>query len=168
MASVTLWQVWKIRNEVIFQGGKFNRETVVLLIKRESFRILVNHNLVSKTELNLWFIDPSTAVGRFAESKKYLFFSNLFREFDKVAFSDGSWNVSDGKGGMGGIIFSNHFIINYAYSGPLVASNALMGEIEACKFICNKIGQALHNEKCVVCVDSKNVSEMFDNAKAGI
>lgn len=78
---------------------------VFLLVKRESFGAMVTHNFISMTEINLWNIDPVSAADRFEKSKKSSFASNLFKEFDKVAFSDGSWLSSKGKGGMGGLVF---------------------------------------------------------------
>lgn len=120
VAALTLWKIWKSRNEVAVQGGNFNQETVIMMLKSESLCSLVNFNLISKAEANLWAMDPSAVVKRFESSKKASFMANLFKYFDKIAFSYGSWLISRDKGGMGGFVITKSFKIIYAFSGRLV------------------------------------------------
>lgn len=81
-------------------------KTHKLIIKRESFSTGVDGKFLSLEEASLWFIDPAEAMHKTLTRKKSIFLSNLFKEYDIVAFSDGSWNAQNLKAGIGGMITS--------------------------------------------------------------
>lgn len=45
---------------------------------------------------------------------------------------------------------------------------ALEAEVKACIFMWKELGEYGKEKKSVFCVDSKNIMEMFDKAKAGL
>lgn len=68
----------------------------------------VNQGLISYEEASLWIFDPIAALQKFSLNKRRNFISNLLLEFEVVGFSDGAWNVTGTKGGIGGVIFDKH------------------------------------------------------------
>lgn len=85
-----------------------------------------------------------------------------------VGFCDGAWKASECKGGKGGIIFSKASVIVFYCTGPVSSNSALGAEIEACKCMWQTIGEIEDNKPKALCVDSKNLVDMYDKAKAGI
>lgn len=168
VVALVCWNIWKARNEIMFQGTKFNSERVIFLVKRESFVHCQNYNLLDQKVDILWDKDPVAAMERTEFSKKVHFISNLLKTFEVIAFSDGAWSSSNMKGGFGGILFSNKWKLVYACSSPLMVSNSLEAEVEACKFICGTLWEKYKYLKGAICVDSKNVAEMFAKAKGGL
>lgn len=97
---LTWWHIWKVINNVIFQGVKFEPIKVLILIKRETLCMCSNQGWLSSKDSNMWFIDPVEAIQKVTISKKLQFILNLLLEFEAVGFSDGAWRVKDSKGGM--------------------------------------------------------------------
>lgn len=93
---------------------------------------------------------------------------NLARDFDIEAFSDGSWVQNSSIAKKGGITLSKTLWVIYLCSGPVSSNNALESELAACKHIWIILGNQKKDYKCVICVDSKNLVDMVERAKAGL
>lgn len=132
-----------------------NINSVLLVIKRELFSKGVNGSLLSIKEASLWFLDPAEAMHKCSTRKNALFTSNLFKDYEVVAFSDGYWNVQNCKAGMGDLIISKSLSIRYIISGPIKAINAFDAELAACMHIWRIIGDRCNS---ILYVDSKLVS----------
>lgn len=87
----TLWNIWKARNETIFQNKPFNNVVISFRIKREAFSIFVRLGLVAAKDDLLWNIDPLAALENQNLSKNHAFILNLTKSCDIIAFRDGSW-----------------------------------------------------------------------------
>lgn len=80
----------------------------------------------------------------------------------------GAWCQSGGKGGIGGVLLSNISVISFSCSGPVTVNNVMEAEVETCSYMWKVIGELDKNTNKVMCVDSKNVVEMYEKAKTGI
>lgn len=133
------WHIWKARNELIFRGANSNIEQLITSIKKESLILCVNHNLVPQIEEKLWFIDLPITLENNAQSKRVGLLYRLLKDFEAAAFSDGSWSLSQGKGGIGGFIYSKNCIVEYLFFGSSSIDGAMAVELEACKYLCKSL-----------------------------
>lgn len=133
--EITLWHIWKARNELIFQGSILNINTVILFIKRESFSMCLNGNMISLKEASLWFIYPAAVMHSWLTRMKSIFLANLFSDHRVVAFGDGSWNLQDIEAGIRGLIIFKYFSLRYVFSGPIKVSNPFDTQLAACMHI---------------------------------
>lgn len=117
-------------------------------------------------EAKLWSIDPLTAMQRSLSCRRYLLLSNLLKEFEIVAFSDGSWHAQNQKGGIGGIMFFKSLVVRYACSGPVKVCSAQETEMAACKLMWRIIGNFNECAHSLICVDSKNIIDIVDTLQA--
>lgn len=166
VTALVLWQLWKARTELILRSIKPNLNYIKSSIKSEALATCIYKKIISTKEARLWFIDPQSALDRFLNAKRSSFLSNLLKDFDAVAFTDGVWATDKNKGGIGGFIYSKNMVIQYVFSGPSHYTNPLGTEVEACYFIRKSLGIKGKFPKAVICVDSKNVEEMFIKARA--
>lgn len=135
------WNIWKVRNATIFQGIKFNHNLVLSLVKKKTLLTCTNHDLLSWKEANWWYIDLIAILESFSASKRLYFMKNLCKELDLVGFGDGAWNSSEGKGGLGGVLFSKDSTILSACSGPVSDTSALGDEVDAYKYMWHIMGE---------------------------
>lgn len=150
--SLVWWHIWKARNAVLFQEAQFDRNLVLLLVKRESMFIGINHDGLNIKLASLWNLDPIAAVEQFSSNKRRTFLSSLFKNNAIVGFSDGAWKSTSGKGGIGGNIISNSSVI-FTCSGPISVNNALAAEIEACKLVWQNMGDFEKSKPVELCID---------------
>lgn len=65
-------------------------------------------------------------------------------------------------------MYSKNLSVRYVFSGPTSCSSALEAEVNAFTFLCKSMGSKVNFVKGIICVDSKNLEEMFYNAKADL
>lgn len=124
--AITLWNIWKARNESIFQLKKFIGLSLVVQIKRESLECFHHFRMVFKEASNFWFCEPRTYIQHIEKEGIKIFLSRLMEFYDYVALSDGAWIVSQNfTGEMGGYILDNNKSLIFAASGPCKASSAI-------------------------------------------
>lgn len=87
---MTMWHMWKGRNDLTFKGLTFKSDDLILLIKRYAFYTCLNFGLVHQTTEKLWSIDPSTAIERFSYMQKSTFISSYSETSNMWALCDGS------------------------------------------------------------------------------
>lgn len=162
------WHIWKARNIKIIQGFQLDHGKVMDLIKKEALSIGISHDWLSCKVATLWYIDPKEAITNYSISKRSSFVSRLFNSNNLVGFSDGAWHPSECKGGVGGVIFSSPTKIFFYITGPMITNNALGAELEACKSMWLTLGEFEDYKPKVLCVDSKNLVDLFNKAKAGL
>lgn len=167
VVGLVWWHTWKARNAVIFQSAQLDHTAVITIVKRESLLIGKNHGWLSNKVAGLWNIDPLTSLDNYSISERWNYLTNLLKEFALVGFSDGAWNASKGKGGIGGVLSAKASVTLFTCSGPATVTNTLGAEIEACKYLWHTMGEIEKTKHLALCVDSKNVVEMFQKAKIG-
>lgn len=125
-----------------------------------------NQGWISNEVAKLWFIDPTAAISQSCLNQRRHFIINLLGNFEAVGFSDGAWRTTDMKSGAGGVIYSRACNISYVISRTTAANNALEAEVQACKLVCEAMGQLNSNHNYALCVDSKNLVKMHEKARA--
>lgn len=66
------------------------------------------------------------------------------------------------------VVYSKKCSLIYVLSRNTVTSTTLEAEMKAYKMVCEAMGQLNSNHNYALCVDSKNVVEMHEKARAGV
>lgn len=115
VVAVSLWNIWKARNEAIFKNKIFKPETVSFLSKRDTFRLLLGLGYaVAKDDL-LWNVDPLVTLENQILFQKHAYICNLTKSFKNIAFADESW-LNQNRRGIGGYIISKDLKVIYVFS----------------------------------------------------
>lgn len=118
--AVTLWILWKVRNNLIFNIVKPEVKYLFSNIKYEALTACACYNITSLKDSTIWYLDPKTALERFTALKRVNFLRNLLNDFDAIGFSDGAWDTNKGKGGTGGFIYTSNLLLSYVFYGPII------------------------------------------------
>lgn len=162
---MTLWNIWKARNETIFQNKPFNKEVICFKSKRDVFGTILRLGLVAAKDDLLWNTDPLAALENHNISKKRAFILNLTKSCDNIAFKDGSWANHHSRG-IGGFILSKDLHTKYLFPGPISRGTPLRVEIEACKHAWRILGVHFSDSYSIY-TDSKNLQEMASKSMQG-
>lgn len=103
MTSAVLWSIWLALNEWIFQSNKINQDDSACIIKFRSFKWLVRTNLLNKSHVSLWLVNPIGTVTLHSHTFQSNFWNSLFGIHDLICSVDGSFYLNSSHSSCAGI-----------------------------------------------------------------
>lgn len=129
--AASIWTIWLIRNDKLFNAKDSEVLSALQLIKFRSLSWRVAYGLILKSKSSWWSDNPT---GTVTASFKTMWFNIMSEEQCSVAaFIDGSWKKSGkgSSGGIGGLVKSKDGAHILEFSGPVLTNSALQSEMQA-------------------------------------
>ncbi|WOH04087.1 hypothetical protein DCAR_0623493 [Daucus carota subsp. sativus] len=158
VVSATIWTIWLFRNALIFNECRAGKMDVLRVLRLRIFRWLEITKLVSENMESLFWVNPKGAIKVSASKQFNDFWESLWSRYDWVVAVDGAFTKHkspNAQAGIGGVIKSSGGNMEYVFSGPSKANQALDAEKEACLHVLGVLAKKMHEDfKVVICSDS--------------
>ena len=158
VVSATIWTIWLFRNALIFNECRAGKMDVLRVLRLRIIKWLEISKLVSENMENLFWVNPKGAIKVSASKQFNDFWESLWNRYDWVVAVDGAFTKHKSphaQAGIGGVIKSSGGNMEYVFSGPSKANQALDAEKEACLHVLCVLSKKMHEDfKVVICSDS--------------